>query len=227
VAPRPAPAPGPAWSGGGDEEAELDQRLEEMGEKLKSAQRAWRAYSAGWIIAQAGLIGFSGYNAATTDGGARAANIARAVVSGVNFLRLVGFPQPARNGYKKFSKLPQGTLYEKRLKYDEGLRFLGEQLGQDRKATAPEQHVLAAVVATAVGAGVLFSYDDGMRPALETALGIVLIFELQAMTRPHRVRRYMMELSSAGRAARPAPVELSFAPLVTPTSRGINVVGRF
>jgi hypothetical protein len=226
VAPRPAPAPGPAWSGGGDDEAELDQRLEVMGEKLKSAQRAWRSYSAGWIMLQAGLIGYSSYMAATSDGAVKASSIARVVVSGLNFLRLVGFPQPARSGYKKFKKLPEGTLSEKQLKYDEGLRILGAQLGQDRLATAPAQHVLAALVALSVGAGVLFSYDDGMRPAVETTLGIMVIAELQFATRPHRVRRYMLELSGAGRNARP-PVEVSFAPVVTPTSRGLGVVGRF
>jgi hypothetical protein len=218
----------PGWGGAdSDEEAVLDERLALMADRLQKVQRSWRAYSAGWITLQGGLIGLYSWLATETDGGARAAHLGRAVVAGLNWARMVITPQPAWKAYKKFSKMPAGTLSEKRAKWDAGLHVLGDQLALDRKSTSPEAHILVGLAAISVGAAVLFGFDDGARAAVETTLGIVLVGEMQFATRPYRTKKFMTELSLLGKIPEPPKVELSFAPLITRHGRGLSLVGRF
>lgn len=206
-------------------EEELDQKLAQLGGYLKDMQAPLRAYTAGWILLNAGLTGFFAYDSTQRqhERAVRASDIMRSTLSGVNMVLLAISPMPGRSAWRKFKKMPEGTVEEKRAKLDAGRKWLSGQVAADKKATEPAQHVIAGLVALGYGAGLLFGYDDGLRPAVETALGVVLIAELQFATRPYRTRRYNVEFASDKKPA----VELSFAPLVTRTSRGIGLVGRF
>jgi hypothetical protein len=205
-------------------EEELDEHLATLGKYLKDMQAPLRAYSGGWITLQAGLTGYFAWQASLEHGGpVRASNIMQATLCGVNMTLLSIAPMPGRSGWRKFKKMPEGTVEEKRAKLDAGRRFLSGQVAADKKATEPAQHVIAGLVALGYGAGLLFGWDDGLRPAVQTTLGVILIAELQFATRPHRTRKYNMEFAAEKRPA----VEVSLAPLMTRTSRGIGLVGRF
>lgn len=224
----PAPrAAGPSWEGG--EDAGIDAKLAKVDEALSSVQAPLWAYTIGWSVLQAGLAGYFAYDATQRqhERALRASDIMRATVSGLNTILTLIKPMPARGAYSKFKKMPDGTLAEKRLKVDYGVRQLAAQIGADRHNARPEEHVVAALVGLGFGAGLLFGYDqDNIRPAVETTLGVILLAELQFATRPHRTKRFNRELALMGKN-QPPPVEVAFAPLVTQTSRGISLVGRF
>jgi hypothetical protein len=205
-------------------EAELDERLSTLGGYLKDIQAPLRAYTGGWVTLQAGLTGFFAYQSTLDDGGpVRASNIMLATMSGVNMAMLAFAPMPGRSAWRKFKKMPEGTLQEKRDKLDAGRRWLSGQVAADKKATEPAQHVLAALVGVGFGAGLLFGWEDSLRPAVQTTLGIILIAELEFATRPHRTRRYNMEFAVEKQPA----VQVSLAPLISRGTQGLSLVGRF
>ncbi len=208
-------------------EEELDERLATLGGYLKDIQAPTRAHTAGWILLNAGLTGFFSYDATTRqhERAVRASDIMRATLGGVNLVLTAITPMPGRSAWRKFKKMPESTVEEKRAKLDAGRKWLSGQVAADKKANEPAQHIIVGLTALGCGLGLFFGYDDGMRPAVETALGIVLLAELQIATRPKRTRRYNIEF--AERQPPPAPVQVSFAPMMTRTSQGIGLVGRF
>jgi hypothetical protein len=227
-APRAARAVGPTWEGG--EDGGLDAKLAKVDEALKSVQAPLWAYTIGWSALQAGLAGYYGWDATTREHerAKRCEDIMLASVAGLNAVLVLLKPMPARGAYSKFKKMPDGTTSEKRLKVDYGVQKLAHQIGADKHNARPEEHVVAALVGIGFGAGLLFGYDqDNIRPAVEATLGVILLAELQFATRPWRTRRFNRELALMGKNAPPPPVELSFAPMVNKTSRGISLVGRF
>ena len=204
-------------------EEELDERLATLGGYLEDIQAPLRAYSAGWITLQAGLTGFFAWQAYETDAAVRASNIMLATISGVNMAMLTFAPMPGRSAWRKYKKMPQGSVEEKRAKLDAGRRWLSGQVAADKKATEPAQHVLAALVGIGFGAGLFFGWEDSLRPAVQTTLGVILIAEIEFATRPHRTRRYNMEFAVEKKPA----VQVSLAPLMTRKAQGISLVGRF
>lgn len=214
----------PAAATGTDDN--IDEQLATMGGYLKSVQTATRTYLGGWTLLNLGLAGYFAYDAMQKphERAVRASNIMLATISCVNTAIMLAKPMPGANAWRKYKKMPEDTLEEKRAKLDAGARWLSEQIAADDDATKPEEHVLAALVGIGFGAGLLFGYEDGLRPAVQTTLGIILIAELQFATRPHRTRRYAMDF--AAKETKPA-VELSFVPMFSPTSRGLGLVGRF
>jgi hypothetical protein len=227
VTPTPRSA-GPSWEGG--EDAGIDAKLAKVDEALKSVQAPLWAYTIGWSVLQAGLAGYYGYDATTREHerAKRCQDIMLATISSLNTVLTLVKPMPARGAYGKFKKMPDGSLAEKRLKVDYGVRMLAAQIGADRHNARPEEHVVAALVGLGFGAGLFFGYDqDNLRPAVESTLGVILLAELQFATRPHRTKRLNRELALMGKNAPPPSVELSFAPMVSQTSRGISLLGRF
>jgi hypothetical protein len=221
-----APSPGdPDAEFGEVREEEIDERLDTLGKYLKDIQAPLRAYSGGWITLQAGLTGYFAYDATQREHerAVRCSDIMLSTISGVNMVLLAISPMPGRSAWRKFKKMPQGTLEEKRAKLDAGRRWLSGQVAADKKATEPAQHVLAALVAIGYGAGLLFGYEDGLKPAVQTTLGVILIAELEFATRPHRTRRYNMEFAVEKKPA----VQMSLAPLTSRKSYGLALVGRF
>lgn len=206
-------------------EEQLDERLATLGGYLKDIQAPLRAHTAGWVLINAGLTGYFAYDATQRhhERAVRTSDIMRATLSGVVLALTIIAPNPGRSAWRKFKKMPESTVEEKRNKLDAGRRWLSGQVAADKKANEPAQHIIIGLTALGCGMGLLFGYDDGLRPAVETVIGIVALGELQIATRPHRTRRYNMEFATEKKPA----VELSFAPLVTRTSRGIGLVGRF
>jgi hypothetical protein len=204
-------------------EEELDAKLETLGNYLKDIQAPTRAHTAGWLLINAGLTGFFGYQASYEHSAVRASAIMRSTLSGINLVLTAIAPMPGRSAWRKFKKMPQGTVEEKRAKLDAGRSWLSGQVAADKKANEPAQHIVVGLTAIGCGLGLFFGYNDGMRPAVETALGIVLLAELQIATRPKRTRRYNVEFATEKQPA----VQMSFAPMMSRWSQGIGLVGRF
>jgi hypothetical protein len=223
-----AASPQPGWDGGSSTSSLDDERLAKVGESLKSLQPRCRAYTGGWVALQLGLTGYFAYDATTRehDRAWRTYDIMNATIAGLNSVLLLVKPMPCRSGYSKFKDLPESTASERRYKADFGARIIGQQIGEDRKFAAPQEHVVAALVAIGFGAGLLFGYEDGLRPAVQTTLGIILLAELQFATRPFKSKVYNREIAMMGKSG-PPPVQLSAAPLITRTSQGLSLVGRF
>ena len=224
AAPSPAPVMSSAGAGGGSDE-NIDARLEEVAGYVKDLQAPLRAYTAGWVGLQVGLAGYFGYDATLRqhERSTRTYDVMMSTIAGLNSLLVLTKPMPGRSAWRKFKKMPEGTLEEKRAKVDFGVRMIGAQIAADREATKPEEHILAALVGIGFGAGLIFGYDDGLRNGVQATLGVILLAELQFATRPHRTRRYNRDLA----AKEKPPVELGFAPMVTPWSQGLSVGGRF
>jgi hypothetical protein len=220
----------PSWDGGGGTSSLDDERLAKVGEALKSLQPRCRAYTGGWIGLQLGITGYFAYDATQRGGGERAwraSDIMNATVAGLNSLLLLVKPMPCRSGYSKFKKLPEGTASERRYKADFGARIIGQQIGEDRKFRAPQEHVVAALVGIGFGLGLFFGYEENnLRPAIQTTLGVILLAELQFATRPFATARFNREIAMLGKGG-PPPVELSFAPMITRYNQGLSLVGRF
>lgn len=204
-------------------EDELDAKLEQLGKYLKDIQAPTRAHTAGWLLINAGLTGFFGYQASYEHSAVRASAIMRSTLSGINLVLTALAPMPGRSAWRKFKNMPQGSVEEKRAKLDAGRSWLSGQVAADKKANEPAQHIVVGLTAIGCGLGLFFGYNDGMRPAVETALGIVLLAELQIATRPKRTRRYNVEFATEKQPA----VQMSFAPMMSRWSQGIGLVGRF
>jgi hypothetical protein len=204
-------------------EEELDERLATLGGYLKDIQAPTRAHTAGWLLINAGLTGFFGYQASYEHSAVRASAIMRSTLSGINLVLTAISPMPGRSAWRKFKKMPTSTVEEKRAKLDAGRKWLSGQVGADKKANEPAQHIVVGLTAIGCGLGLFFGYNDGMRPAVETALGIVLLAELQIATRPKRTRRYNVEFATE----KQPQVQMSFAPMMTRTTHGLGLVGRF
>lgn len=224
-----APAAASSWdTGSGDPLTE--EKLAKVEEALKTLQPRCRTYVAGWVGLQLGLTGYFAYDATTREHERawRTSDIMNATIAGLNSVLQLVKPMPCMSAYRRFKKLPDGTLNERRVKADEGARMIGEQISADRKYRAPQEHIVAALVGIGFGMGIFFGYDeDNIRPAIQTMLGVILLAELQFATRPFATYRYSREIAMMGKGTPPGVTDLSFAPMITRYSQGLSLVGRF
>lgn len=206
-----------------NDEPELDARIEVLDAYLADLQRPVRAHLFGWMGAQVGLIGISAYLAASSDGPSRTGAIVRASISGANLGLMLITPQPGWYASMRYRKMPDGTLEEKRAKLAAGQKWLARQARADKLGTSLARHLLGAVVALGAGAGIMIIHEDGLREAVTTTIGILLVSEAQIATRPRKPRIYNQSY-----AAHPSgPVQLTLAPLVTEHAQGLALVGQF
>jgi hypothetical protein len=203
----------------------LDRKLELLGDALRRLQTPSRAYFYSWATIQLSLIGVQAWVASDSDSAAaRTSNIIGASVSGASLSLLVLAPWTGKSGSRKFRKLPARTLEEKQVKLEKGESFLFRQAKGDELGTSLIRHLIGITVGVASGLAVGLIYQDSLREAIRRSFGIIMVSELQIITRPKVAERLGREY---GRASSAAISGYALSPWFHQGGYGVALKGQF
>jgi hypothetical protein len=206
-------------------EVELDARLVALDAYLADMQKPARRYFYSWVGIQAFLTAGQAYLATTYDKRTpeRGNYFLGSAISGLSLGLLLVGSYPAIRASTKFRQMPEGTAEEKEAKALAGEKWLLGQQKSDELSTGIARHIAGALLAVGSGVYVAIEYKHAVKTAVTRTITVLLVSELQIVTRPTRSFQYAKRYGTDPAAA---PL-LTIAPMVDRYAQGLSLVGQF